>query len=243
MRTSFRFLLGAGLLAACLLAVVSPGAALAGMPMPHVSRTAQPRLENISFFLFGLLVSAVVIRLLWNSLRGDFPRLPRLSWWGGMAVVVLWGMLFLLVLTMIAGARELLTPGAWEREETGLLYKLADDSPVKAPESPAPRTDVRRDALQLLRTDLWDYAAEHDGRFPLDRDTADIEAGRWVVPGAWGVWYVYVSGRETGDSDSILAYEPEVFDDGRLALRVDGRIATMSSAEIRRALEREEVPR
>ena len=39
-----------------------------------------------------------------------------------MAAVVLWGLLFMLVLTMISGARELLTPGAWEKK--GATYQL-----------------------------------------------------------------------------------------------------------------------
>jgi hypothetical protein len=53
---------------------------------------------------------------LWNSLQRDFPRLPRLSFSRALAGVVLWGLLFIIVLTMISGARELMTPGAWQRQ-------------------------------------------------------------------------------------------------------------------------------
>jgi hypothetical protein len=38
--------------------------------------------------------------------------------------VTLWGLLFLLILTMISGARELMTPGAWEKH--GSTYELKD---------------------------------------------------------------------------------------------------------------------
>jgi hypothetical protein len=41
--------------------------------------------------------------------------------------VTLWGLLFLLILTMISGARELMTPGAWEKH--GSTYRLKDERP------------------------------------------------------------------------------------------------------------------
>jgi hypothetical protein len=69
-----------------------------------------------------MLVSAGLVCWIWNALRTDFPRLPRLSYFKGLGLVFLWGLLFLLVLTMISGARELMTPGAWEKK--GLLYEL-----------------------------------------------------------------------------------------------------------------------
>jgi len=51
--------------------------------------------------------------------------LPRLSFGRALAGVILWGLLFFIVLTMISGARELMTPGAWKKD--GATYKLADD--------------------------------------------------------------------------------------------------------------------
>ena len=38
---------------------------------------------------------------------------------------VVWGSLFVLVLTMISGARELMTPGAWKKD--GITYVLEDE--------------------------------------------------------------------------------------------------------------------
>jgi hypothetical protein len=84
--------------------------------------TAGERLEVISFFLAVLLILALIVQGLWNGLRRDFPRLPRLGYFRALGLLLLWGLLFVLVLTMISGARELLTPGAWEKH--GPTYKL-----------------------------------------------------------------------------------------------------------------------
>src|SRR4051794_34662171 len=99
-----------------------PRIALAGMPSITFSDVARLRLQTISFFLMGLLISAGVIMAVWNNLRRDFTWLPRLSYAKACGLVVLWGLLFIVVLAMIAGARELMTPDAWEKN--GLTYKL-----------------------------------------------------------------------------------------------------------------------
>src|SRR5206468_1591007 len=114
------------------------------------------RLQTISFFLLGFLLSAAAVRWLWNSLRRDFPQLPRLSFGRALAGVLLWGLLFVVVLTMISGARELMTPGAWKKQ--GFTYRLADDGPPAAEPSPEA---VRRQHLERLRTALWHFAATH----------------------------------------------------------------------------------
>ena len=97
---------------------------LAGMPSFTLSDVAKLRLDSISFFLACLLLSAWGVKALWNSLAHDFPRLPRMSYFRALSVITLWGFLFVLVLTMISGARELLTPGAWEKQD--VTYKLKD---------------------------------------------------------------------------------------------------------------------
>lgn len=102
--------------------------AAAGMPAPYtMNDLARLRIETISFFLMALLASAAVIRWIWNGLRrggggGSASRLPHLSYAKALGVVVLWGLLFSVVLAMISGARELMTPGAWDRD--GATYKL-----------------------------------------------------------------------------------------------------------------------
>jgi hypothetical protein len=100
--------------------------AFAGMAGPvSLREVAKMRLQSLSFFLMVLLVSAAVIRLIWNSLRKDFVRLPHLTYFKSLGLVLLWGLLFVLVLAMISGARELLTPGAWQKN--GATYRLKED--------------------------------------------------------------------------------------------------------------------
>jgi hypothetical protein len=112
-----------------------PQIALAGMPSITFTDVARLRLQTISFFLLGLLLSAAVVMAVWNSLTRDFPRLPRLSYFKATGLVILWGLLFVVVLTMISGARELMTPGAWEKD--GYTYKLSERDQA-LPASPGP---------------------------------------------------------------------------------------------------------
>jgi len=104
------------------LAIAAP--AHAGMPSWTVSDLANARLDAISFFLVLLLFLALLVKFLWNYLAKDFPKLPQMTYPRALAAVTLWGLLFLLVLTMISGARELMTPGAWEKN--GATYKLKE---------------------------------------------------------------------------------------------------------------------
>jgi hypothetical protein len=119
--------------------LTDPAVALAGMPSFTVadvgralslSNLTRMRLEAISFFLVGLLFCAAIVQGRWNSLRKDFGRLPRLSYGKAFGIVILWGLLFVLVLTMISDARELMTPGA--REKQGLTYRLAQEDASEA---------------------------------------------------------------------------------------------------------------
>jgi len=100
------------------------GTAEAGMPNVEftISEAAKMRVETLSFFLGGFFLSALCIMWLWNNLAKDFTLLPRLSYGKALALMTLWGLLFVLVLTMISGARELMTPGAWEKD--GVTHKL-----------------------------------------------------------------------------------------------------------------------
>jgi hypothetical protein len=100
--------------------------ARAGMPYPPtLTDIARLRVEAISFFVFVLLACAGLVRLLWNMMRSSFPRLPRLSYCKALGLVALWGLLFIVVLAMISGARELMTPGAWEKQ--GATYRLTGE--------------------------------------------------------------------------------------------------------------------
>ena len=102
-----------------------------------LTNVAKLRLDAISFFALCLFGVAWVIQAVWNSLAKDFPRLPRISYARSLGLMGLWGLLFLLVLTMISGARELMTPGAWKKN--GLTYQLVepDHPPARPVESSA----------------------------------------------------------------------------------------------------------
>ena len=76
-----------------------------------LTEVGRQRLEVISFFLLVLIGCAWLVQRVWNSMRTEFPILPRLSFPRAVGVIVLLGLLFVLVLTMISGARELMTPG------------------------------------------------------------------------------------------------------------------------------------
>jgi hypothetical protein len=88
-------------------------------------------MEAISFFLLVLLLAPLAARWLWNSLGRDFPRLPRIGYGKSLVLVAIWGLLSLVVLTMIATTREMMTPGSWRKQ--GLLYRAASP-PAAAPD-------------------------------------------------------------------------------------------------------------
>lgn len=128
-----------------MVAVLLPGPASAGMPdtslydiakVVTLSEHAEWRLQGISFFLMGVLLSALALKFLWNHLAKDFKFLPVMSYPKALGAVVLWGLLFILVLTMISGARELMTPGAWKKQ--GSTYTLSDTAPSDTASSDAP---------------------------------------------------------------------------------------------------------
>jgi hypothetical protein len=212
------------------LLLAAPVEAFAGMPSIGLSEIVGLRLQTISFFLFVFLACSWAVRRIWNRLRGDFPRLPHLSYARAVMLVGIWGLLFLLVLTMISGARELMTPGAWKKQ--GLTYKLADQIPPDSPEvDPA-----RKVALDRLRAALWRYAETHGGQFPPERSTPEIPDDLWRVPDPSGLHYVYVSGQKLDDGPTPLVYEPGLFGVDRLTLNADGSIKAMKLDEIRQAL-------
>jgi hypothetical protein len=206
----------------------------AGMPSVTLTDVARLRLQSISFFLVVLLLSAAVIQRLWNYLGKDIAILPRLSYPRALGVVGLWGLLFILVLTMISGARELMTPGAWEKQ--GWTYRLATQP------QPAP-VDLDRErwaALGDLSDALLQYARSHEGRFPMDRRDPELSREKWQVPGQSGMQYVYVGEQSLGDGQALLAFEPDVFGPRRLGLFTDGRVRWVEADEIaqRRAEEK-----
>jgi hypothetical protein len=223
------------------LALALANSAFAGMPTPlpydypnrirALTDTALHRLQAISFFAGVFLVCVLTIRWLWNRVRRDFPALPRLSVAGSASVVFLWGLLFVIVLTMISGARELMTPGAWKPQ--GFTYKLATNEPAAAVDPPVGE-GARRQHLEQLRSALMTFAATHAGRFPAQDETTAIASDLWEATGASPMRYTYVAGLKAGPLPEILAYEPEIESDRRLVLKTNGDILLMRSAELPR---------
>ena len=66
----------------------------------------------------------------------DFTSLPRIGYGNALMLVTAWGLLSLVVLTMIATTREVMMPGTWQKH--GFLYRIAD-TPASGPEQPPPR--------------------------------------------------------------------------------------------------------
>jgi hypothetical protein len=229
------------LMTGTLLLIVNLSPLMAGMaaPLPaepskilRLNESPQLRLQAISFFLAVLFVCAAVTMLLWNYLRRDFAWLPRLTFAKALAGVLLWGLLFVMVLSMIAGARELMTPGAWKRQ--GVTYKLSGESDKTS-------QSVRRAHLERLRTALWHYAAKHNGKFPSRTDDS-ISSDLWEIPDTGGMEFFYRSGSSVDQLTSLLVYEPELDADERLALLSSGEIVSLPTTEINRRLSQGEKP-
>lgn len=188
--------------------------------------------QAISFFVVCLLVSAWGVKGLWNFLRGSFPAFPHLSYGRSLSLVILWGLCFVVVLTMISGARELMTPGAWKKQ--GWTYTLAE---TRRDEQP----DRRRHALELLRNALWQYAATHEGRFPSESDAA-IDPKLWEIPNWGALRFLYISGLSADETGRLLAFEPELEGDERNVLLTNGFLGTMRTADIERLREGSAAP-
>jgi hypothetical protein len=231
------------------LGLVLQAAAHAGMPavLPSgwtaASRTpdsgaagpsqAAPYLQAISFFVVLLLGSAWAVKGLWSVLRREWIALPELTYWRSLSLVVLWGLLFVVVLTMISGARELMTPGAWRKQ--GWTYKLAETAPQGS------AGEERRRGLEQLRQSLWQYAATHSGEFPPAVD-AEVPPALWKLPGWPGLRFLYVPGRRAEEAGRLLVFEPAAEGDARLVLLTNGLIGTMTSAEIEAAVKKANEP-
>lgn len=203
----------------------------AGMPSVGLTDVAQMRLEVISFFLLLFVLSALAFRRVWNGLAKDFPRLPHMSFARSLGVMAVWGALFLFVLTMISGARELMTPGAWKKD--GVTYKLAEEPKKEEMNSEEPTLTQRKNKLEGLYKELLVYSVRNDGRFPANRDSAGVPEDAWTTAHASRVRYQYFAGQTLNASPTALvAVEPDLFGDVRLGLFTDGKIRAVSTAEI-----------
>ena len=222
------------------LTLALPATAFAGMPSVELTDVAQMRLSTFSFFLAGFLLSSWAVKGIWNRVQQDFPRLPRLTFRVASGVVFLWGLLFVLVLTMISGARELMTPGAWEKN--GFTYKLKNGPEISSEAAQAELAAERSAQMEHLRLALLLYAAKHEGRFPSADDTGAIDNEIWQLPRRAGMRYLYEPGATVETPHSVVAYEPAVYDETQLVLMADGRVERMDAASLKQALHGKESP-
>jgi hypothetical protein len=212
--------------ASILLLALTPLTACAGMTMPVFTEIAKARFQVISFFLILYMALAFIYEHLWNSLSKDFPKLPRIRYRGALAALAVCGLFMYVILTMISGARELMTPGAWAR--SGIFYTIRE--PEK---DPKPWLDTaRRISLERLRAVLWHYSEQHGGAFPASRERADIPVGDWNSIDPNGLQLVYVAGLRRDTGKDVLAYEPSSFGASRFVLLSDGEIVQMSEDEL-----------
>jgi hypothetical protein len=212
-----------------------PAFAWAGMPTPVavINELPRLRLQNLSFFLAGFLLSSLLIQLLWNTLRRDVPVLPRLSYLRAVGLVGLGGLLFVLVLTMISGARELMTPGAWE--PNGVTYRLKPRA--AQPEEPDQTSkETRRQQIVRLKEALWQYARAHGGKLPQSRSEPDLQSDVWHLPDGSGLQYVYFGGVLNQFAPVPVAHEPDLHGPPFWVLFSDGEVRQMTSETLNRSL-------
>ena len=229
------------------LMVGGAGVAEAGMPSLTLadierelsaSNLTQSRLQAISFFGVCLLGFAAVVQRIWNGLRADLPILPRLSFGKAVGLITLWGLLFMVVLTMISGARELMTPGAWEKK--GWTSQLIQETPTAAEQEATDRYQV----MVRFRAALTKYEISHDHKYPLPGVEAEqaIRKDLWLSPYANGQPLIYRGGKPPSREIrsyyiTPVAYEPASFGSDRLVLGDDGDILWMPIDQIERLLQ------
>jgi hypothetical protein len=198
----------------------------AGMTVYSLRDIYRLRFQEISFFVFLFLMCAVLLKFLLNYAIKGIDFLPRINFRRSLCLSVMFGLGMLLILAMISGIREVLTPGAWRHQ--GTSYRLNDPS----------REPVRRRSLEHLRVALMEYAEAHDGKFPPHDFVKEIPEKLWESPDQAGTHYLYSGGLSTNALRSILALEPPEFGETRLALLVTGEIQMLAPAEIEAMLKK-----
>lgn len=206
--------------------LAGPATSWAGMPSFQLTDLAAARLDVISFFLMTYLVLTLLFKVIWNSLAKDFKWMPPLTYKRALGLMVVCGMFLYVVLTMISGARELMTPGAWQKE--GLTYRITE------PEKQAkPWIDsARRQSMERLRTALFEYAKTHNGEFPPHVEAEDFPRELWRGIDPARTPYGYYPGRKAEQGDLIVAFEPYVYGSRRYVLLSSGEIINLPLTEL-----------
>jgi len=179
----------------------------AGMPSSlrlsqYVTKYGAERMIGLSTGVFlGLVVSTLLIRVCWGVLVQG-TEWPKPTLMKSFAATLLGGTLFFLVIVMIAGSRELFSPGAWEPD--GVLYKLASSPPTHADYTISDIAELRaarRAAIVALRDHLKTQTAASDQSFRAKYRIQQL----WTIPYAFGMQYEHHPDQDDGP---WLAVEP-----------------------------------
>ncbi|WP_265594477.1 hypothetical protein [Haloferula sp. BvORR071] len=212
-----------------LLWLATLGQASAGMTVITLTDIARARLDALSFFLFAYLFISWLVKLLWNYLGKTFTALPKLNYRRALGLVFLSGMMFYVVLTMISGAREVMTPGAWEKQ--GIGYRTREGGVAYLGK------DERRSALRELQEAIWAYAKQHGGKAPPGPLVEGITPELWQFRG--GGLYCLMSDVRPGGGREVLVYEPSTAGGRRFILLADGNIEDRDEGTLKSDLERQ----
>ncbi|MGK0190758.1 MAG: hypothetical protein ACI9R3_006588 [Verrucomicrobiales bacterium] len=197
--------------------------ATAGMTTYGLSDLYRLRLEELSFFIVLLVMCTALFRFLWNLVARDLSSIPSLNWRQATGLSLLVGVLMLLVLTMISGIREVLTPEAWRKQ--GSSYRL----------SSIDREPVRKRTIEELRWALMASADANNGQFPEHDFTNRIPDRFWRAPDEYASRYIYFRGKSKPVANGpveILALEPANFGDERYAIFTSGEVRKLTNKEV-----------
>jgi len=192
----------------------------AGMPVIAISELATFRLSSLSFFLLVYLLCSFLIGKVWNALGKDFPFLPKMTFKKSLALVFLLGLAFHLVLVMIAGTRELMTPKAWTKK--GTVYEITE-TVINHQQ----HLSIRRQKLEWLYQDLKNKAVLNDGKFPTEAGNGDS----WLAID--GQRYVYIPSLQLKGKMKPIVIEPETYGHERFVLMNNGFIELLPYEAIR----------
>lgn len=203
-----------------LITLVAQSESQAGMPSFTLRDIYRLRFQELSFFIFLLFACAFLFKLTWNYAVKGFNAIPRINYWRALSLSFLFGMAMLLVLTMISGIREVLTPEAWRKQ--GTTYRLNDP----------PQETARRRSIEQLRAALFEYARAHEGKFPPHDFVPEIPEKMWESPDDNGTRYIYHGAWSTNDLRTLIAIEPPIFGATRFALSGSGAIVTVTAEQV-----------
>lgn len=199
--------------------------AFAGMTVVTLTDMARSRLDALSFFLALYFLIALLVKLAWNQLATAFSVMPRLNYRRALGLVFVTGLLFYVVLTMISGARELLTPGAWEKQ--GMGYRPRENAVDLT-------KDERRKNMRKLQDAVWNYARGHDGNAPPSPLVSEMKPDAWLYPD--GGLYCLMPGVKPGVGRKILIYEPSAAGSRRFVLLADGSIEDRAEGTLKQEI-------